>query len=96
MFSERLEDLSRLVNFGALTGFLLLHLAVVNHFMVRNRSRAWFPHWVSPTLGFIVIAFVIVEMDRLALTFGSIWIALGCIYYVVVVKFMKRAAALGV
>jgi amino acid transporter len=95
-FSDRLEDLSKLVNFGALSGFLLLHLAVVNHFVIRGKSRAWIKHVVAPLVGFVIIAFVIVEMDRLALTFGSIWLAFGIVYYLVLTKLMKRSVQLEV
>jgi len=34
-FTKRVDDLTRIVNFGALTGFLLLHLSVINHFFIR-------------------------------------------------------------
>ena len=37
-FSSRVDDLSRIVNFGALTGFLLLHLSVINHFLIQPPS----------------------------------------------------------
>ena len=33
-----LDDLSRVVNFGALTGFVLLHLSVISHYFFRHRS----------------------------------------------------------
>ena len=40
--------LSTLVNFGALTAFLLLHVSVVVHFVVRRKSRDWWRHLVVP------------------------------------------------
>jgi amino acid transporter len=95
-FADRLEDLSRLVNFGALTGFLLLHLAVINHFVRRNGSRQWFAHLVSPIAGFVIIAFVIVEMDTVAKTLGAIWIALGVGYYLILRKLLNRPLTLDV
>ena len=95
-FADRLEDLTRLVNFGALCGFLLLHVAVVNHFVVRGGSRAWIRHGVAPILGFAIIAFVIAEMDRLALTFGSVWLALGIVYYLVLTRVLRQSVKLDV
>ncbi len=95
-FADRLEDLTRLVNFGALCGFLLLHAAVVNHFVLRNGSRDRLKHVIAPAMGFAIIAFVVVEMDRLALTFGSIWLALGIVYYGVLTRVLKRPATLQV
>lgn len=95
-FSNRLEDLSRLVNFGALASFLLLHLAVVNHFVRRGRSTRWLTHIVAPLLGFAIIAFVVYEMDRLALMFGSAWLVLGVVYYLLLRLVLKRAVTLAV
>jgi len=95
-FADRLEDLTRLVNFGALAGFMLLHLAVVNHFLIRTRSGAWIRHGIAPLLGFAIIAFVVVEMDRLALTFGSLWLVLGIVYYVVLTRVLRRPVELTV
>lgn len=95
-FADHLENLTRLVNFGALTGFLLLHLAVVNHFVVRDGSRAWFRYGIAPALGFAIIAFVVFEMDYLALIFGSLWLALGVLYYAVLRVVLRRSVALNV
>src|SRR4029453_4141649 len=36
--------LSTLVNFGALTAFLLLHVSVVVHYLVRKRSTDYWRH----------------------------------------------------
>jgi len=83
IFSERLDDLSRIVNFGALTGFLLLHISVINHYMVRQRSSNWIRHLVFPVTGFVVIAYVLYEMDRTAKVLGACWLAIGVVYYLV-------------
>jgi amino acid transporter len=96
LFSQRLEDLSKLVNFGALSGFMLLHLAVINHFVRRGRSRAWLAHLVAPALGLLIIGFVIVEMDRLALTLGAAWLALGIVYYLTLTRVLRRSVELAV
>jgi amino acid transporter len=93
-FSTRVDDLSRIVNFGALTGFLLLHLSVINHFTIRQRSRDWLRHLVSPVVGFLVIAYVLYEMDNSAKIMGACWIAIGIVYYLVLIYVLKRPAAL--
>jgi amino acid transporter len=93
-FSSRVDDLSRIVNFGALTGFLLLHLSVINHFAIRQRSRDWLRHLVSPVVGFLVIAYVLYEMDNSAKIMGACWIAIGIAYYLVLIYVLKRPAAL--
>jgi amino acid transporter len=93
-FLQNLEDLSRLVNFGALCSFLFLHVAVVNHHFVRQRSGDWLRHVVSPLLGFIVIGYVLYEMDQRAKIMGLCWLALGAVYYVVITRVMKKAVVL--
>jgi len=45
LMKNRLDDLASIVNFGALSGFLLLHVSVLAHFAVRQRSRS---RWESP------------------------------------------------
>ena len=93
-FSSRVDDLRPIVNFGALTGFLLLHLSVINHFTIRQRSRDWLRHLVSPVVGFLVIAYVLYEMDNSAKIMGACWIAIGIVYYLVLIYMLKRPAAL--
>ncbi len=94
LFSGRIDDLSRVVNFGALTGFLLLHLSVINHYFIRGRSRDWLRHLIFPVSGFIVIAYVLYEMDTTAKILGACWIAIGIVYYLVLSFVLKKPVAL--
>jgi amino acid transporter len=89
-FSAHLDELNRIVNFGALSGFLLLHLSVINHFMIRRRSRAWIRHLACPLAGLLVIGFVMYEMDAAAKMMGACWIAVGVVYYGVLSRWLKR------
>ncbi|NNM60894.1 MAG: APC family permease [Steroidobacteraceae bacterium] len=82
-FVHRIDDLSRVVNFGALTSFALLHVAVAYHYIVRGRSGAWVRHLLCPLAGLVVILYVLAGMDRTAKILGGCWIALGIIYYIV-------------
>ncbi|MDB6009112.1 MAG: amino acid permease [Gammaproteobacteria bacterium] len=93
-FDNRIDDLTRIVNFGALTGFLLLHLAVINHFVIRERSRDWLRHLVMPLGGFLVIAYVLYEMDGAAKIMGAVWIGAGILYFVVLSFLLKKPTAL--
>jgi amino acid transporter len=96
LFATRIDDLARIVNFGALSGFLLLHLSVINHYMLRHRSRDWLRHLVCPLAGLLVIAYVLYGMDYSAKIFGACWIGIGIVYYVVLSFFFKRNPALGI
>ena len=89
-FSNRVDDLTRIVNFGALTAFLLLHLSVINHYFIRQHSGRWLAHLASPLVGLLVIAYVLYQMDTSAKIMGGCWIALGVIYYLVLTFVVKR------
>ena len=93
-FSQRPDDLSRVVNFGALSGFLLLHLSVIHHYFIRQRSGDWLRHLLFPLVGFLVIAYVLFEMDSAAKIMGACWIAIGAVYYLVLAVLLKKPAAL--
>ena len=81
LFAARIDDLTVIVNFGALSGFVLLHLSVINHFWVRQRSGRWLRHLLCPLLGLSIILFVLYEMDRSAKILGGCWVAIGVVYY---------------
>ena len=81
LFFNRIDDLARVVNFGALSGFVLLHLSVMNHYLIRQRSGDWLRHLVFPLIGLTIILYVLYEMDRAAKVLGACWIALGIVYY---------------
>lgn len=83
LFTHRIDDLTRVVNFGALTSFALLHLAVAWHHVVRQRSGAWIRHLVFPLAGLAVILYVLYGMNLDAKVLGGCWIAAGILYYLV-------------
>ena len=69
--------LSTLVNFGALSAFLVLHVAVVVHFVVRQKSRDWWRHLAVPVIGFAILAYVIYNAKVAAQELGFVWLAIG-------------------
>jgi len=69
--------LSTLVNFGALTAFLALHVSVVWHYVGREGSRRWWTHVVAPVIGFAILAYVLINAQLQAKWLGLIWFALG-------------------
>ncbi|MFF2043111.1 APC family permease [Kitasatospora sp. NPDC058170] len=71
--------LSSLVNFGALTTFLVLHVSVVVHYLIRRRSRDWWRHLVAPAAGFAILAYVVVNADIAAQRLGFAWLAVGAL-----------------
>jgi amino acid transporter len=77
---NRLDDLASIVNFGALSGFLFLHISVLAYFGVRQRSAALIRHWLVPICGIVVVLAVFSGMSALAVKVGCAWLAVGLVY----------------
>jgi amino acid transporter len=89
--ASHFELLASVVSFGALTGFLMLHLSVVVHFMWRQNSRQWLQHFVAPIIGFTIIAFVLLNMSARAKAAGAAWLLVGLVA-LAVLKWRNRRA----
>ncbi len=77
---NRLDDLASIVNFGALCGFIFLHISVLAYFGIKRRSASWLRHWLVPACGIIVVLAVLSGMSTLAVKVGSVWLAVGLVY----------------
>lgn len=82
--------LSTLVNFGALTAFLSLNVSVVVHYVVRQGSRDWWKHLVVPVVGFVILAYVLVNAQLEAKYLGIIWFVLGVVVLIVLRALGRR------
>jgi amino acid transporter len=82
-FVGQIALISSLVNFGALFGFALLHVSVVWYYMVRKKSKNYLLHLVAPTLGFLIIGYVLFNADALAKIGGIVWLAIGAVVFIV-------------
>jgi amino acid transporter len=76
-FVGQISLISSLVNFGALTAFLLLHVSVVSHYAVRRRSGNVLLHWVVPIAGFLIIGYVLWNAEANAKIGGLVWLVIG-------------------
>ena len=77
---NRLDDLASIVNFGALSGFLFLHVSVLVYFGIKRRSVSVMRHWVVPICGIIVVLAVFSGMSALAVKVGTVWLVIGLAY----------------
>ncbi len=91
-----LGTISNLVNYGAFFGFAALNVSVVWLYYIKRKGQGplhlsseteWVPkgrHHVRylfiPLLGFLVIIYVWIGMDKLALLLGSMWLIGGFIF----------------
>jgi amino acid transporter len=87
--------LSTLVNFGAMTAFLALHVAVVVHYVVRHRSRDWLRHLVVPVIGFLILLYVVINANIAAQVLGFVWLGIGVIVLVVFYATGRRPSLSG-
>jgi amino acid transporter len=90
-FVGQLSLISSLVNFGALTAFLLLHVSVVSYYGLRQRSGNVFLHWVAPVIGFLIIGYVLWNAEANAKIGGVVWLVIG-----VAVLLYYRAKGIGI
>ena len=88
--SDGITLLSSLVNFGALTGFLVLHVAVVWHYVVRRKSRRYWSHLAAPTIGFLILAYVVVNAQVAAQKLGFVWLGVGVVLLIGLVAAGRR------
>ena len=70
-----------IVDMGALSAFLLLHLSVLGYFVAGRRGGVW--HVVVPVAGIAVIAWVLVEASTLAQGVALAWLAAGLVAWAV-------------
>ncbi|GAA3445276.1 APC family permease [Planomonospora venezuelensis] len=71
--------ISGLVNFGAMTAFLALHVSVVVHHVLRRGSRDWWRHLIAPAIGFAILVYVVVNASIAAQALGLAWLGLGVV-----------------
>ncbi|WP_380169922.1 APC family permease [Kineococcus sp. DHX-1] len=82
-FVGQINLLASLCNFGALTSFLLLHVSVVSHYLLKRRQKTYGVHLVVPLIGFAIIAYVLWNADVHAKVGGLVWLAVGGVVLVV-------------
>ncbi|MET7710312.1 APC family permease [Micromonospora sp. NPDC005413] len=69
--------LSSLINFGAMVAFLVLHVSVVVHHLIRGRSTNVWAHLVMPAVGFAILTWVVINANIAAQRLGLAWLTLG-------------------
>ena len=70
--------LSTMVNFGALTAFLLLHVSVIAYYVVKRGSRSA-RHIVLPVCGLLILGFVMWSANVAAQVTGLSWLGIGIV-----------------
>ncbi|GLZ75391.1 porin [Actinorhabdospora filicis] len=86
---DHITLLGNTVNFGAMLAFLALHVSVIWHFVVRNKSRNIFGHVVMPVIGIAILVGVVINANLVAQKVGLAWLGLG-VLVLILLYVMKR------
>ena len=82
-YSDDLLGAASLNSFGAVTGFVVVNYAAINHYFVRERRRSGtdlLRFLVLPGLGMLVTTVLWVGIDNRAKLLGLAWLGLGAVY----------------
>lgn len=85
-----IDAISRLINFGALTTFCVLHFTVVWHFFIKKKQGKLLPHLVMPVLGFAITFYTWINLDEASKIMGLIWMIAGVVYFLVLSLVLRR------
>lgn len=84
--ADGLDQLTSIVNVGALSAFIFVQASVVGYFLVKRRGEeapSWLKHGLIPIVGAVLLAIVLVSANPLALIIGAVWLAIGVVVYLV-------------
>ncbi|GAM55268.1 amino acid permease-associated region [Vibrio ishigakensis] len=79
LFEDHLDVFVSFVNFGALTGFILLHLAVISWCNIKNKRQNLFVELISPLCGIAILSYVWISLDQSAKLLGLAWLVVGVV-----------------
>ena len=78
-----MATLSRFVNFGALSSFVLLNIAVFVFFFIKEKHRNSFgdivKYLICPILGVLILLYVFTGFDVPTYIVGIAWLVIGLI-----------------
>ncbi|MEM0046824.1 MAG: APC family permease [Fervidicoccaceae archaeon] len=81
-----LKDLSSVVNFGALTAFAIMHIALAYRFIKLEKRTVLA---VMPFIGFVITAAIWYGLDVYAKELGIVWLILGIAYLAYITRGFK-------
>lgn len=89
-FTQGIQDLAELINFGALSAFIILNFTVIYYFTYKKKSKQYFKHLVLPLIGLFVIGIVWFSLSSQAMTLGISWVIVGIVIYFVITRVKKK------
>jgi hypothetical protein len=55
----------------------MLHISVIVHFVLRQKSKDWLRHLIVPLIGIAIVTYVLVNMAVEAKILGLAWLTIG-------------------
>ena len=77
--------ITTLVNFGALTAFIVLHISVIVHHKIRGGSSDNWRHLVVPIMGIVLLGFVVIKANVAAQQVGLTCAGLGIVLLLILI-----------
>lgn len=93
IFADQTERITSLVTFGALSSYVVLHIAVIWRFTVQEKSKRWLAHLVIPVLAIISLLFVLVNAADETKLMGLTWFGIGAVLLVARILWVRNKAA---
>lgn len=92
-YADNLFGAASLTSFGAITGFIMVNVAVISHYFVRERRRAGWDvlrFLVLPLAGIVINIVLWIGIDSTAKLLGLGWLVIGAIYLAVITRGFRR------
>lgn len=90
-FADHAETMTSLVTFGALTAYVILHLAVISSCFFGERSGKWWAHLVSPIIGAGFLVVILSRTSDLTRWLGLGWLTFGMLVHVLLLVRRRRS-----
>ncbi len=81
---------TELLNFGGLFGFMCVNLAVIVYFYLGKRETSVLWYLLAPLIGFVVCAYLWINLSDECLMVGAGWFVLGIIYLLASTRGLKN------
>jgi amino acid transporter len=84
-----LTRVAEMMNFGGLFGFMCVNASVIVYFFIRKKERRIFKYLIFPLIGFVVCAYLWINLSTISLIIGFIWLGIGFIVMLIETRGFK-------
>ncbi|GAA2307713.1 APC family permease [Nonomuraea roseoviolacea subsp. roseoviolacea] len=92
---DGVDVLGSLINMGALVAFIMLHVSVIVHYVIRQRSDNLWAHLISPLIGMAILILVVINAHVLAQVTGFVWLVVGAVFLAIMYATGRRPVLRG-